>query len=184
LNGPVTTTANVTAGNILTGGIVSASGNVTGGNIQGGTLVSGTTLSGTTLSATGNVQAGNVRTTGLISATGNITAGNISVSGSFTGNINVQPPVLANITATGTYSLSTTNSINILVANNTGYTATLNMPSTPVNGQICNFTISGNAVTLAVGTGTVSPTFAGSAAAGSGYRFVYYSTDNTWYQVG
>jgi hypothetical protein len=120
----------------------------------------------------------------LISATGNITGGNISVGGSFTGNLNVQPPVRANITATNTYSLSTTNSINLLVANNTGYTATLNMPATPVNGQICNFAVHGNTVILAVGTGTVAPTFAGSTAVGTGYRYVYYTTDTTWYRVG
>ena len=182
---------NVTAGNLLTGGQVSATANITGGNIRTGGLISatgnitgGNILNNGLSSVTGNVQAGNVRTAGLISATGNITGGNISVGGSFTGNLNVQPPVRANITATNTYSLSTTNSINLLVANNTGYTATLNMPATPVNGQICNFAVHGNTVILAVGTGTVAPTFAGSTAVGTGYRYVYYTTDTTWYRVG
>jgi len=188
--GLISATANITGGNILTAGIISATGNATVGNltILGNVFDSSGNLSINTTS-NGNISlapngTGQVLITTSASVTGNITGGNISVSGSFTGNLNIQPPVRANITATGTYSLSTTNSINILVANNTGYTATLNMPTTPVNGQICNFAISGNTVTLAVGTGTVNPTFAGSATAGTGYRYVYYTTDSTWYRVG
>lgn len=188
--GIVSATSNVTGGNILTGGIISATGNATVGNLtvlgnvfdSAGALAISTTSNGNISLAPNGT--GQVLITTSASVTGNITGGNISVSGSFTGNLNVQPPVRANITATGTYSLSNTNSINILVANNTGYTATLNMPTSPVNGQICNFAISGNTVTLVVGTGTVSPAFAGSATAGTGYRYVYYTTDNSWYRVG
>jgi hypothetical protein len=188
-------TGNVVSGNVLTGGLISATANITGGNILTAGIISSTgnavhgnvsavAHTGSYVSVSGNVTSGNVLTAGIMSSTGNATHGNISVSGSFTGNLNVQPPVRANITATNTYSLSTTNSINLLVANNTGYTATLNMPDTPVNGQVCNFAIHGNTVTLAVGTGTVSPTFAGSTTVGTGYRYVYYTTDNTWYRVG
>jgi hypothetical protein len=179
LNGAVTTTANVSGGNILTGGIVSATGNVSAGNVQGGTLVSATTLS-----AIGNVQAGNVRTAGLVSATGNITAGNVIAGGISSRYIDVETPEYANITSTNTYSLSNTSSINILIANNTGYTATLNMPSTPTDGQICNFAVHGNTVTLAVGTGTVLPSFAGSTTVGTGYRYIYRVSNTSWYRIG
>lgn len=212
--GLISATANITGGNVLTAGFVSATGNITGGNIltantlintavsTSGNVTGGNIITAGIVSATGNVFGGNLRTTGLVSTTGNVNSGNnitasgfVSIAGNITGaniysngltstNLNVIVPVRANITATNTYSLSTTNSINLLVANNTGYTATLDMPSSPVNGQICNFSVLGNAVTLAVGTGTVSPTFAGLAAAGAGYRYVYYTTDLTWYQVG
>ena len=189
---------NVTAGNVLTGGLISATANVTGGNLRTGGLVS----------ATGNITVGNVLTGGLISATGNITGGNIngtfygnanativSASGNVTGSsvisngilsrfLDVENIAYANITATGTYSLNASSSINVLIANNTGYTATLNMPSSPLNGQICNFSISGNTVTLAVGTGTVLPTFAGSTTAGTGYRYVYRTSNTSWYRIG
>jgi hypothetical protein len=98
--------------------------------------------------------------------------------------LDVETISYANITSTATYSLSTSSSINVLIANNTGYTATINMPSTPVEGQICNFAIHGNTVTLAVGTGTVLPTFAGSTTVGTGYRYVYRVSDTSWYRIG
>ena len=161
-------------GNILTGGLVSSTGNITAGNILTSGLVS----------STGNTSAGNLRTGGSVSATGNVLGGNIQASGALSRALDVETINFANITATGTYSLSTTSSINVLVANNTGYTATLNMPATPVDGQICNFSISGNTVTLAAGTGTVLPTYAGSTTVGTGYRYVYRTSNTSWYRIG
>jgi len=136
------------------------------------------------ISAVGNITGGNILTGGLSSVTGNITGGNIITTGVSSRYIDVNVPAYANITATNTYSLSTTNSINILIANNVGYTATLNMPTGPRDGQICNFAISGNTVTLAVGTGTVLPTFAGSTVVGTGYRYVYRVSNTSWYRTG
>jgi hypothetical protein len=121
---------------------------------------------------------------GGASTTGNITVGNIISSGTSSRSLDVEIVNYANITSTATYSLSNTSSINVLIANNTGYTATVNMPSTPVNGQICNFAIHGNTVTLVKGTGTVLPTFAGSATVGTGYRYVYRSSNASWYKIG
>jgi hypothetical protein len=169
-----TLTALSVSGNILVAGNVSAGGNVIIGNVA---------MTGQGNIA-GNVSAGNVLTIGLITATGNITGGNIITTGVSSRYIDVSVPVYTIITATGTYSLSITNSINILIANNTGYTATLNMPTAPRNGQICNFTVSGNVVTLAVGTGTVIPTFAGSTSVGTGYRYVYRLSNTSWYRIG
>ena len=206
--GNISATGNVIGGNVVTVGLLTATGNVTGGNVLTAGLMSstgnathGNILTAGLVSATGNVSGGNVRTTGLITATGNITGGNILTGGllSVTGNVtsgnigsigalsralDVEVVAYANITATNTYSLSTTSSINVLIANNTGYTATLNMPSTPVEGQICNFTVSGNTVTLAVGTGTVLPTFDGSTTVGTGFRYVYRVATTSWYRIG
>lgn len=164
----VSVTGNITAGNIFNNGLSSVTGNITGGNIL----------------TTGNITVGNILNTGLSSVTGNITAGNVITTGISSRYIDVSIPVYANITATGTYSLSTINSINILTANNAGYTATLNMPAGPIDGQICNFAIYGATVTLAVGTGTVLPTFAGSTLAGTGYRYVYRTINTSWYRIG
>jgi hypothetical protein len=136
------------------------------------------------VSASGNVTSGNIGTTGQVSAAGNITGANFITTGISSRYMDVSIPVYANITASGTYSLSTTHSINILIANNTGYTATLNMPATPVDGQVCNFAVHGNTVTLAVGTGLVAPSFTGSATVGTGYRYVYRNSNSTWYKIG
>jgi hypothetical protein len=163
-----------TNGNLTAPGAISAVGNITAGNI----------LTGGLSSVTGNITAGNILTGGLSSVTGNITGGNIITTGVSSRYIDVNVPAYANITETNTYSLSTTNSINILIANNVGYTATLNMPTGPRDGQICNFAISGNTVTLAVGTGTVLPTFAGSTVVGTGYRYVYRVSNTSWYRTG
>jgi hypothetical protein len=156
----ISVTGNITAGNITTGNITT--GNITAGNI------------------TGNAVGG---TTAIFF--GNVTGGNILATSSVSRRLDYDIPVLSNVTANAqTISLSTTNSINLLAINNTGYTTTLNMPTSPANGQICNFAVTGNTVTLVVGTGTVAPSFAGSATAGTGFRYVYYTTNSTWYKIG
>ena len=167
--GNISTTANVVTGNINISGIVNAAG---------------TLNTATTVIAQGNIRGGNLISNGLITATGTISGSNIVVTGTSSRYLDVDIPNTANITATGTYSLSNTSSINLLIANNTGYTATLNMPTAPVNGQICNFAVHGNTVTLAVGTGTVLPSFAGSATVGTGYRYVYQTINSSWYKIG
>jgi hypothetical protein len=188
--GLISATGNITIGNVLTGGLVSATANVTGGNVLTAGLISATgnvlasNFVGVTFAGSANVSGGNILTGGLISATGNITGGNISTSAALGRAKDVEVVSYANITATDTYSLSTTSSINVLIANNTGYTATLNMPASPVDGQICNFAIHGNTVTLAAGTGTVLPTYAGSTTVGTGYRYIYRTSDTSWYRIG
>ena len=143
------------------GGNAYVSGNVTGGNLAA------TNHTGTTVSVSGNVTGGNLITVGQIKNTG----------------LEVVGVNYANITANAaTSNLSATISTNILIADNTGYTHTVNMPTSPVDGQVTQFTISGNTVTLLVGTGTVTPTFAGSTTAGTGYKYVYRNTDTTWYR--
>ena len=189
--GVASITGNVIGGNIVTVGLVSATGNVYAGNVLNlglssvtGNATAGNLRTAGLVTATGNVTGGNVLTAGLVSAAGNITGGNIQTTGALLRNLDVETVAYANITATNTYSLSTASSINVLIANNTGYTATLNMPSTPVDGQICNFAVHGNTVTLAVGTGTVAPTFAGSTTVGTGFRYVYRLSNTTWYKIG
>lgn len=114
----------------------------------------------------------------------NYFSNNIYVNtGIVNGGLEVVNPYYADITANAqTVSLSTTTSTNFLVANNTGYTTIVNMPSSPVDGQITRFAVSGNTVTLVAGTGTVSPTFAGSVTTGTGYKYVYRNSDSTWYK--
>lgn len=149
---------NAIRSNYFNGNVVSVAGNINGNNV----------VVGNTVSVGGNITGGNILTAGQVQNTG------LSVVG-----VNY-----ANVTANATtVSLSTTVSRNILIANNTGYTTTINMPATPVDGQISTFTISGNAMTLVAGTGTLSFSFAGSAAAGTVYTYVYRNSNTTWYRT-
>ena len=93
-------------------------------------------------------------------------------------------PNYITIGSTTTYSLSATLSTNILLPTAGTYTATLNMPANPVDGQVCRFSTSGFAVTLAAGTGTVLPTFAGSTTPGTTFRYVYRASNTSWYRIG
>ena len=175
----VSVTGNVTGGNILTTGIISSTGNITCGNIVTTELFTDDIGVGGEIYISGALLSGNT-----ISATGNVTGGNVLSNGQSRRLLDVILPAYANVTATNTFSLSNVSSITILIANNTGYTATLNMPANPVDGQICNFAVSGNTITLAVGTGNVLPTFAGSTTVGTGYRYVYRVSDTNWYRIG
>jgi hypothetical protein len=104
--------------------------------------------------------------------------GKFSISG-----LEIIAPNYIPVATTTSYSLSTSTSTNILLVSTTALTATLNMPTTPTNGQICAFAVHTNTVTLAVGTGTVAPTFAGSATAGTVFKYVYRTTGTTWYRI-
>jgi hypothetical protein len=165
----LTVSGNITIGNVITGGEISATGNITSAaNVAGGNI-----LSSGLISVTGNAQFGNTRAVAML-ATGSFNNQGLEIA-----TVNY-----ANITANAANTtLSTTISRNILVANNTGYTHTINMPTSPVDGQLSMFSISGNTVILVVGTGTVTPTFAGSTTAGTGYTYVYLNSGNTWYRT-
>jgi hypothetical protein len=196
----VSVSGNVVTGNITSGNVVT--GNITGGNLLAagnvsatGNVISGNAITSGIVSGAGNAVLGNVSTrvvncfsvvaTSNVFATGNVTSGNIITAGSLynTGS-NFVAVNYANITANAANtSLSTTISRNILIADNTGYTHTINMPGTPKDGQLTMFSISGNTVILVVGTGTVAPSFAGSTAEGTSYTYVYRDSNTTWYRT-
>ena len=92
-------------------------------------------------------------------------------------------PNYVTVSTTTTYSLSATQSYNLLLVTAGSLTATINMPASPTDGQVTNISVLTNTVTLAVGTGTVSPSFAGSATAGTCYRYIYRATGTTWYRI-
>ena len=112
-----------------------------------------------------------------ISVAGNVTTGNLIQNG-----VSVSPPNFVSISGTGAVNLSTTTSVNILFITSAGFTVTLNAPASPVNGQQCSFSVINNTVTLAVGSGTFVPTFAGALTDGLSYRYTYYSANNSWYR--
>ena len=114
----------------------------------------------------------------LFDSKGILTTPNLSTTG-----LTYYSPNYISVSSTTTYSLSATQSYNMLLVTTGSLTATINMPASPTDGQVTNISVLTNTVTLAVGTGTVSPSFAGSAIAGTAYRYVYRATGTTWYRI-
>tara|TARA_R110000851_G_scaffold262614_1_gene415086 strand:+ start:181 stop:609 length:429 start_codon:yes stop_codon:yes gene_type:complete len=90
------------------------------------------------------------------------------------------------ITTTQTINLSTVFSLNIIRVLNPGLTLTLQLPISPIEGQVCEFTTLTNTVTLIAGTGgtfSIDPSFAGAPTSGFSTSYVYHDSDNTWYKI-
>jgi hypothetical protein len=125
----------------------------------------------------------------VIDASGNIqqftfnSKGVLLIPNLSTTGLTYYSPNYISVSSTTTYSLSATQSYNMLLVTTGSLTATINMPTSPTDGQVTNISVLTNTVTLAVGTGTVSPSFAGSAIAGTAYRYVYRATGTTWYRI-
>lgn len=182
----VTTSAqpNITSVGILNS--VSVSGNVTVGSVLINTgAVQAPLLDAANANISGNLSVGNVSATSNISASDTITGGNINISSVLqnSGFDIVGVNYVSVSSNAATTSLSTSVTRNVLIVTNTGYTHTVNMPTGPVDGQLTNFAVIGNTVILVAGTGTLSPSFAGSATAGTAYTYVYRDFDTTWYRT-
>lgn len=191
---------------------ISVTGNVTTGNISG-TYITGTLLTpaqpnitsvGTlsNLTVTGNVTTGNVSGVYLtgtiltpaqpnITSVGNLASVNVDsniycsgllVASAIETNIFYEDFNFVNVGNTYTYSLSNTITNNILVLFTDNPTATINMPTDPLNGQVTKFSANANVV-LAVGTGNVSPSFAGANLLVSPLQYVYSTQYSTWFRV-
>ena len=94
-------------------------------------------------------------------------------------------PNYITVSSSTIYNLSATLTTNVLIVTANTYTATLNMPANPVDGQVCSIAVSGFSINLQTGTGTVLPSFAGSAKQpGTVFRYVYRTSNTTWYQIG
>ena len=116
-----------------------------------------------------------------VSTTSNVTFANVQTTGLTLRNVN-----FIAVASTATYALSTTTSYNVLVVSNTGLTVTVTMPPSPVDQQLCSFTIASNTVsTLNMTAGpTVIPPFTGTSNVTSGtvYQYVYRASTTTWYR--
>jgi hypothetical protein len=89
------------------------------------------------------------------------------------------------VNADSTQTLSSAVTHNSIVVGPATTTITVNMPATPELGQICTFVIHNNPVTLVVGGGiSVFPSFAGAAAVGDTFRYVYRTATSAWYKLG
>tara|TARA_R110000744_G_scaffold301177_1_gene410297 strand:- start:95 stop:517 length:423 start_codon:yes stop_codon:yes gene_type:complete len=82
-----------------------------------------------------------------------------------------------------TISLSSVNSLNIIVVTNPGLTLTLQFPISPIDHQVCQFTTLTNTVTIVAGSGTFNPVYSGAPTAGFSVTYVYHIEDTTWYKI-
>ena len=166
--------------NSLTVNAVSALGGnlVVAGNavIQQSTAISGIVTANSGI-------ASNTTTTGALVVTGGVgVSGNLSLGGNLRlGGLTIATPNYITVSANASYSLSSTVSDNFLLVVSPAYTATLNMPSNPVDGQVCIFSANAN-VTLALGSGNVNLPYAGAVTAGYFTRYIYRASASTWYK--
>ena len=144
---------------------VDQNSSVTTGSVPGEFGVLLVTSSGGTVSLT-------------FSQTGTLSVPNISSTG-----LTYYSPNYISVPATGNYTLSSTQTYNILLVTASSLTATINMPGSPVDGQVTQISVVSTTVTLALGSGTVSPTFAGSAAPGTSFKYVYRAQSSSWFRI-
>lgn len=83
--------------------------------------------------------------------------------------------------ATGTVNLTSTETDN-LIYNGAGTitSLTVNLPSSPANGQICQFAITSPVVSLTIGGGTINGNVPTSMVDIRAMEFKYYSTASAW----
>lgn len=145
---------------------------------------------------TGTATASNVTVTGNVLAAnvlaGNIIAGSINTSGNInaqivvTGalaytNLLIKTPNYITVSNTWVYTLSSSITDNILLVTSSGVTATINMPTTAIDGQVCRFSANANVI-LAAGSGTVQPPFAGGNVLTTTFQYIWRASASTWYK--
>jgi hypothetical protein len=114
-----------------------------------------------------------------ISGLTSLTTANFTYTG-----LQIIAPNYISVSTSGTYALSTVVSINILTVASNGLTATLTFPLNPANGQVIQFTVASNSVTLALTAGpTLTTSFAGSVTAGTTFQYVYNQTNAYWVKL-
>ena len=92
---------------------------------------------------------------------------------------------IVTVTASQTVVLDPTVSVNVIVVENPGLTITIQFPTNPLEGQVCQFTTLTNTVNIVKGSGTFNPSYAGAPTAGFKATYVYHTNDtDTWYLIG
>jgi hypothetical protein len=193
--------ANINAGLFLVGnvttGVLDVSGAATvnsltvnavsalGGNlvVAGNAVIQKATSISGIVTANSGVTSNSTSTGALVVAGGVGASGNLYLGGNFSLNgLTIASPNYITVSANASYSLSSTVTDNfLLVVGVTPLTATLNLPSTPVDGQVCIFSSNAN-VTLSLGSGNVNIPYAGAVPAGFFTRYIYRAASSTWFK--
>ena len=193
------------AGNLTTltqltvAGNISANGNYYFGNgsqLTGMNQYSNVQVATYLPTYTGAVQSGNVyaavATITATASTALTVLGGAAISGNITCSVISAAAVatdlynesinFVNVAVSNTYSLSTTSTNNILLITANNPTATINMPANPIDGDVVRISANANVV-LAVGTGTVQPSFAGANVLVNPLQYIYSNTYATWFRI-
>ena len=178
-SGNITTSGNITVIGTLTAGTIKYTSNVFVGDLKGSVYADDSTIM---VDAIDSSISAATASFGTITATGNTSVGNITASNRVinSGLEIVGVTTIDVLSNAATSNLSTSTTLNLVSSNAPGFTHTLNMPAGPVDGQLTKFSIVGNAVTLVEGTGALNVGFAGNAAVGNSYVYLYRTSGNVW----
>ena len=178
-SGNITTSGNITVIGTLTAGTIKYTSNVFVGDLKGSVFADDSTI---IVDAVDSSISAATASFGTITATGNTSVGNITASNRVinSGLEIVGVTTIDVLSNAATSNLSTSTTLNLVSSNAPGFTHTLNMPAGPVDGQLTKFSIVGNAVTLVEGTGALNVGFAGNAAVGNSYVYLYRTSGNVW----
>lgn len=176
----LTTTGNISATNLTGTLLTNAQPNITSTGTLSGLTVSGG-ITGTLLTnAQPNITSlGNLATTNF---DGNINCAGLVNAAKIEADLFYESFNLVNVGNTWTYSLSNTVTDNILVILTSDPTATINMPTSPINGQLVRISANANVI-LAAGTGTTSPSLAGANLLISPLQYIYSDQYSTWFRI-
>jgi len=183
----ITVSGNITATQYFLGNGSQLSGMNQYSNVQVATYLptyGGTVNSTNVWTSTANIQstsAAALNVVGVVIVGANISCGVVSATVVATNFYN-EKINFVNVANTYTYSLSSTVTNNILLIFTNNPTATINMPAAPVDGDVVRISANANVV-LAVGTGTVQPSFAGANVLVSPLRYIYSSQYAKWIRI-
>jgi hypothetical protein len=182
----ITVTGNITATQYFLGNGSQLAGMNQFSNVQVATYLP---------SYSGAVQASNIYTS-VATITSNVgialnVAGSANIGGNITctvmsatavaTNLYNEASNYVNVANTWVYTTSSSITNNILLIFTSNPTATVNMPTTAVDGQVWRLSANANVV-LAQGSGTVSPTFAGANLLVAPLRYVYSAQYARWFR--
>lgn len=143
------------------------------------------TVTASNVTVTGNLLAANVLAGNIIAGTIN-TSGNVNAQVVITGalayaGLLIKTPNYITVSNTWVYTLSSNITDNILLITSSGFTSTINMPVTAIDGQVCRFSANSNVI-LAAGSGTVQPTFADGNVLTTTFQYIWRASASTWYK--
>jgi hypothetical protein len=183
----ITVSGNITTAKYLFGNGSQLTGINQYSNVQVATYLptyGGAVNSTNVWASTANIQstsAAALNVVGGVVVGANISCGIVSATAVATNFYN-EKINFVNVAATSGYNLSNTVTNNILLIFANNPTATINMPATPVDGDVVRISANANVV-LAVGTGTVQPSFAGANVLVSPLRYIYSSQYAKWIRI-
>ena len=163
------------AGNIYSNGQLVATGSA---SFNGGTVTGSTQFTNSTAATSTN--------SGAVTVVGGVgIGGNLNVGGTITRKgLEISPAVYTAVNSNVTITLGTTSSYHIINPTSSALALTLAYPASPADGTIISWTCVNNTnPTIAQSGGTFVPTFSGGASYGLTVKYLYNTSQTTWYRI-